>query len=135
MSKRTRMLSMFLFGALWGALAAWTGGCLVRNLSRIVSFIGAKAGAEAALFSQITQVLSQLQQSNILSPWLWTAGGGALLGLFFARICPRRVWPACLAAVLLFVPAAALALWYTQVNDIRVGALVRCVLPLARSLF
>ena len=133
MQKNFRFLRSFLWGAAWGALAVFSARLLIRYMGRLAASVGSLAGLDADMLFQITQPLSQLQQALIISPWIPFV---LLAGILFACLAhARKVWLSVLSGVILFLPTAALALWYTRVNTIRVGALVRCVLPLVLSLF
>ena len=90
MQKSIRFLRSFLWGVAWGILAVFSASLLIRYLGRLAEAIGSLAGLESDVLSQLVQVLSQLGQAQIVSPWLPFALLSGVLFACIARI--RKVW-------------------------------------------
>lgn len=134
MRKIWKYLSGALIGAAYAALPVALSRLLIRHLAALFDWIGALAGLDESALSYGAQILSQLKSAALLSPWLPFLLTGAALGIMIVWLASRKpikhividltLW------LLLLLPLALCALWFTAVNGIRVGLLIQSVLPI-----
>ena len=138
MKKILKYISAALAGAAYGALAVVLSRLLIRNLASLLHWVGGAAGLDGELLSYGVQVLEQLRSAALLSPWLpaMLIGGcyGALTAWLIRRRRKWKIIAALLAGLLLLIPCALAALWFTSVNGIFVCSLIRVLLPLIPQL-
>jgi len=128
----------YLLGVLWGvsysALAVGLSRLLVRNLAPLFRFIGGLASLDEKTLAYGSDILMPLRSAVIVSPWLPALLIGAALGLLFAWLISRpgvtRIVINLTLHLLLLIPLALLALWFTSVNAISIGALIQSILPI-----
>ena len=119
-------------GTAYAALIIVLSRLLVRNLSGIFGWAGSLASLDKETLTQGTQILAQLKPAVIISPWLPFLLSGAVFGaltVWAADRRPVRVFVIVLVLCLLLLPLTLLALWFTIINDIGFGSLIRSVLP------
>ncbi|MBR5383118.1 MAG: hypothetical protein IK133_04780 [Clostridia bacterium] len=119
-------------GTAYAALIIVLSRLLVRNLSGIFGWAGSLASLDKETLTQGTQILAQLKPAVIISPWLPFLLSGAVLGALIAWAAERRpvrLFVIVLVPCLLLLPLTLLALWFTIINDIGFGSLIRSVLP------
>ena len=120
-----------LCGMLYTAAVLGAVHQLIYHLGKILTLFGGQLGLQPGMLSQVTQALEQFTAVPILPPVL----PGLLLGAGVGFLLKDRLTTKgrkillAVTAVLLFVPLAATALWFTQVNGIRLGVLLGRLLP------
>lgn len=131
-----RILSL-LPGLLYAAAAVCLSRLLIRTLSVLFSQFGGMAGLDAETLAYGAQVLAQFKSAVLVSPWLPALLTGAAFGAltsWLTRRRPLRIVAAAILWLILLLPMALAALWYTEVNGIMTCALVRTLLPLLPAL-
>ncbi|MBE5786732.1 MAG: hypothetical protein E7324_04245 [Clostridiales bacterium] len=127
-----------LGGSGYAALAILLSQWLIRNLSGILGSIGGLFGMNEDTLSYIVQVLDQLKGADIASPWLGGLLIGAAIGLLLALLIfhkkPKHIIISILPWVLLLIPLGLIALWFTDINDIRFGTFLSVMLPMLSHL-
>ena len=121
-----------VIGAAYAALPVALSRVLVRNLAGIFRWAGSLASMDEGTLSHGIQILSQLKPAVIVSPWLPFLLSGAVLGALIAWAADRRqvrLFVIGVVLCLLLLPLTLPALWFTVINDIGVGPLLRSVLP------
>ena len=119
-------------GTAYAALIIVLSRLLIRNLAGVFGWAGSLASMDEETLSQGTQILSQLKPAVIISPWLYFLLSSAVFGaltVWAADRRPVRLFVIVLVLCLLLLPLTLLALWFTVINDIGVGPLLRSVLP------
>lgn len=137
MKKIFRFLLPALLGAGYAALIICLSQLMVRGLAGLAARIGPLMGLTDSSLSYAVQVLDQLKAAVILSPWLPCLAIGALLGLAAAWLAAKGKGffiAAAVLAVVLFIPLALGTLYFTFVNGICVGSLVKVLLPIVPHL-
>lgn len=125
-----------LCGVLYAAFVLFLSRMILRSLGDIVGGVGAAAGWEQELVSQIALAIGQLKDAKIVSNWLMGLLAGALAGGLLGML-PKRMARICVsvfAGVLMLIPCLILAVCFTEVNSILVIKLLRSVLPLLPAL-
>lgn len=110
-------------------LARW----LIRSLGGLFGWLGPLAGLDEGTVAYVVQVLSQLRDASLTSPWLPVLLLGAAAGALTALLPrPRRKHPVLcgIVLVLLLLPLTLAGLWFTGINCIRLGALLSAWLPM-----
>lgn len=128
MKKTVRTLITFLPGALGGVLAVLLSRLLLRNLDAAVLLAGKIIGLNQQNLTAAVQILAQLNTAELSSNWLPAAAFASVCGFCLLRIRPKVI--SVLLWLLLLVLTLAAALWFTQVNGVQVGALLKVLLPL-----
>lgn len=120
-------------GAACAALPVALSRLVIRNLAGIFRWIGSIAALDEEMLSYGVQILSQLKDAVIVSPWLPFLLTGAVLGGFVAWMAGRKpvrhIVIDLTLGLLLILLLTLLALWFTSVNDIGVGSLIQSILP------
>lgn len=125
-----------LGGIIWATvpvLAAW--GFLFGS-AELAGGIAGSLGLEESLSQQIVQALAQLKYDSIVPPWFLVLPVGACCGMLFQVLCTtrgRRV-AACIIGAVLLLPLTAGALLLTNINGIRLDALINSLLPMLEGL-
>ena len=138
MKKTLKYLLFSLWGAAYGALAVGLSRLLVRNLAPLFRLIGGLAGLNETTLAYGSGILAPLSNASILSPWLPALLIGAAVGLFSAWLISRpgvtRIVINLTLDLFLLIPLALAALWFTYVNGICVGSLIKTLLPILSHL-
>ena len=113
------------WGAIYGVLALASSVLLIRHLGDLAAWVGGMFAAEEEV-AYVAQVLRQLETAVLRAPWLWGVPACAAVGLLFG-MCRKGARMLC--GVLLFLPTVLLCLWFTEINGIRLGALLERILP------
>lgn len=120
-------------GAACAALPVAFSRLMIRNLAGIFRWIGSIASLEEELISYGVQILSQLKDTVIVSPWLSFLLTGAVLGGLVAWMAGRKpvrhIVIDLTLGLLLILLLTLLALWFTSINAISVGSLIQSILP------
>ena len=128
MKKTIRLLIMFLPGALGGVLAVHLSRLLLRNLDAALPLAGKIIGLNPKDLTAAVQILAQLNNAELASLWLLAAAFASVCGFCLLRIRTKVI--SVLLWLLLFLFTVAAALWFTQVNGVQVGDLLKVLLPL-----
>lgn len=124
----------YLMSALWGGgyaglvllLSRW----FLRGLSSLFSGIGGLMGMGEGDIASAQQILDQLRDADLCSPWILGLIAGLLLGGLSGVLRKKRKASRIAAAVLLLLPMVFLTLWFTKINDIRLGAFLSMLFPM-----
>lgn len=120
-----------LIGAAYAALPVLLSRLLIAHLAELFGWIGSLASLDESTLAYGAQILSQLKSASVISPWLPFLLTGAVLEPVILRLTGGKNAALFLTlGLLLLLPFALLALWFTSVNDIRVGALIQSILPI-----
>ena len=137
MKKYLKSARPILACMLCASAAMFAVNALLRNLSALFQQIGPLLGFHSRDISQIGSALAQLKDAHIVSPWLPLLLSGAVLGGLFGWIFRARkhrtVIGVCLWILLLILMLPA-ALLLTEVNGVRIVALLKSLLPLLPAL-
>lgn len=136
MKRQIRRLAFVLGGAGYAALGILISRGLIRHLDTFSGWLGAAAGLDAETTAHVMLVFSQLRDAKLVSPWLLLFAG-MLLGLLvsFNNIWNARRLIFCIcSAVVLLILLTGVALILTEVNSIRVWALLGVLLPMLSAL-
>ena len=125
-----------LVGAACGGVIVVLSRCLIQGLGSLAGSLGRRGGMKEETVSYMVEILSQLKGAKLESPWLLmlVLGGmfGILGGILWAKWGKVRKWIRIVAliilGILLFLLFMLLAVWFTVVNDVRVGALLGILL-------
>ena len=135
MKKYLRYMGGLFIGAAVAALPVVLSRILIRNLSGI---FGSIASLDVKMLAYGVQILSRMKSAVIVSPWLPFLLAGAALGLLIAWItgCKpvKHIVIHLIVGLLLLLPLTLLALWFTAINAISVGALLQSILPILAHL-
>ena len=127
-----------MLGLACAALPVALSRLLIRNLAGIFGRIGSIASMDEETLAYGVQILSQLKSAVIVSPWLPFLLTGAVLGLLVAWITGRKQGKHVVVRLTLdllqLLLLTLLALWFTSINAISVGALLQTVLPMPAHL-
>lgn len=134
MQKMLRRAPAMLLGAAYGALAVCLSRLLIVRLGDLVSLIGGMTALDESVVGLAAYALSQLVHAQIVSPIVPAMLLGALAGLLLNPPQRRRILSRVCLGALLLLPLTLLALWFTVVNDVQVGALVSVLLPMLSRL-
>lgn len=133
MKKYLKCLLGAFIGAAGAALPVALSRLMIRNLAGIFRGIGVIASLDAETLSYGGQILAQLKDAAIVSPWLSFLLTGAVLGGAVAWIVGRKpvrhIVINLTLGLLLILLLTLLALWFTSINDIGVGSLIQSILP------
>lgn len=125
-------LGLFI-GAACAALPVALSRLMIRNLAGIFHWMGSIASLDEETLAYGAQILSQLKSAVIASPWLPFLLAGAVLGLLMAWLTGRKPVKHIIIdltlGLLLLLLLTLLALWFTSINAISVGALIESILP------
>lgn len=141
MHTRFRLLWGAGVGAVWAAAAVSLSRLLIRSLGPLFRGVGALAGMDAETVSYGAQVAGQLKTAQIGSPWLPALLIGAALGLIISCVPRKAKLHAAakillgLLLVLLMLLCTAACLYCTEINSIRLSALLSALLPALPHLF
>lgn len=134
MKKYAKYVLVPLCGAGYAALALLISRLLVRGLSPLFTWVGGLAELNENTLSYAGQILDQFKTAVIRSPWLPALLIGAAIGALAAWLISlrrvKRIAIDILLWLILLLPLALLALWFTELNGIRVGAFISALLPL-----
>ena len=126
------LLGSFI-GSACAALPVALSRVLVRNLAGIFGWVGSLMSLDKETLVRGIQILAQLKTAIIVSPWLLFLAAGAVLGAlavwFFDRKPVRHIIIDLALCLLLLLLLIFFALWFSSINDIFVGSLIRSVLP------
>ncbi|MBQ9951273.1 MAG: hypothetical protein IJO98_03950 [Clostridia bacterium] len=123
----------YVMGVLWSMAAAVISLLLLRNLSAIFQWIGSLAGLGEDTIAYGAEILLQLKDARIVTPWTFAFLSGMLLGGVFVLLVHRRS-RRILMAVILLIPFVLLFAGLSQVNSIFVFRLLNRLLPLIPAL-
>lgn len=132
MQKRLKQMACPLSGMAYSAAVLITVHQLIYHLGRVLKLLNGYIKLQPGMLSQVTQALEQFKVVPILPPVLPGLLIGAVVGfLLKGRLTTKgRKVLIVVLAVLLFLPLVAAALWFTQINSIRLGALLGNLLPM-----
>lgn len=136
MQKKLRFILPTFAGILCAAASILAASEMLRGLGAIVSRVGPLFDLSSGTLSYAVQILSQLTSADMISPWLYMLPIGAVCGFLFALVFRRkkRIAIGIILWILLLILLTPAALWLTEVNGIRVGALLSSLLPLLPAL-
>ena len=136
MNRYIRTLAFALVGAALTALGILLSRGLIYHLDAIAASIATAAGLDTETAAHIALVFGQPKDAHIVSPWV-VLPAGILLGLpaSFNNIWNARRLIFCIcSAVVLLILLTGVALILTEVNSIRVWALLGVLLPMLSAL-
>lgn len=124
-------------GAAASVLAILLSQWILRSLGEIVSWVGGVAGLKANDVALFSQILGQLRDAELASPWLAALLIGCIINALAAYIISRRKvrrYIIDIGGILLgLILAAIAALWFTRVNTVLVSDMVRQLIPILQS--
>ena len=133
MIKHKKTAVACIFGLIYGILAVFLAGLLLRNLGLLANWLGKLPELEGVVSDEIIQVLEQLRRAQIGSPWLLTLGPTAAAG-GLSRCGKRGSGIAIILGIVLFLPLMLGTACLTKVNGIHFGALLGQLIPLLPAL-
>ena len=113
-------------------LSVCLSGLLIRRMDAVAALAGNILGLNAPLLEQVLQVLGQLRQAEIVFAWLPVLVLGAALGGLLLCVQPKALFV--LLWIVLLAALTAVGFWLTEVNGIRTGRLISCLIPLLAEL-
>ena len=133
-----RILLPALCGAAYAALAVLLSRLLITHLSGLFSLIEGLFGLSADDGAYVSQILGQFRNAVLVSPWLPALLIGAAIGMGAAWLIrlrnARHITIDITLWILLLIPLSLISLYFTQVNGIMTGNLIRTFLPLLPEL-
>ena len=117
------------FGAAAVALAEW----ILRNLDKIVQWVGEIIEMEAAEMAMISTILGTLRGAELTLPWKEAIIIGVIVNVLIALLIASGKIRKFVINVLLMIPAVAAVLWFTKVNGIMLGDVIEQLIPLLES--
>lgn len=125
-------------GAAYAALTVFLSRILIRNLHLLFQWIGSLAALEEDTLSYGVQILIQLKDAAIASPWLYALPAGVALGALIAwpkaKKPVRKIILCLVAGLILILPLALIVLWFSEVNAVGVSSLLNTLLPIVPHL-
>lgn len=125
-----------LIGVAYGALSVFLAGAFLRNLGAVAGWIMKILNLEGDVAAQAADVLSQLKDARIASPYLvfilFFAIVGALIPCLVKK--SRAVVINAGAWLLLLIPATLSAAVFTRVNDILFLDMVKLLVSIIPNL-
>lgn len=136
MKKHIRFLLSPLAGLLYAAAVILLSRLLIVFLAGPAGAVCRIAGLDADTLEYVRQILIQFRNARLVSPWLPALLTGAVCGLLTGWAARRRAGRilCVILWVILLLPLVLTAVWFTSVNDIMTGALIRTLLPLLPAL-
>lgn len=131
-----RYIKSCIAGVGYGMFPVLLSLLLLYNLDALAISVGRLAGLEQGLVLQISQALQQLQEGEVVVPWLFgvvlalLSVGGLLLTREHRKL---RVAFIVVGAVLL-LPLTLGAFGLMQVNDVQVWRAIAAIAPLLKAL-
>lgn len=132
MQKLLKASRLLWVGILCGAWAVWISSCVIREMAGLLKLAGRVLGLSQDMLAYAEQVLSQLRHAVLVPAWIPVLLTSVLCSAVLLRI-NRRWLAACLWSLLL-LGLATLSFWQMEINGIRFGAALSCVLPLLGQL-
>lgn len=130
MKKYQKYLMSALGGGGYAGLVLLLSRWFLRGLSSLFSGIGGLMGMGEGDIASAQQILDQLRDADLCSPWILGLIAGLLLGGLSGVLRKKRKASRIAAAVLLLLPLVFLTLWFTKINDIRLGAFLFMLFPM-----
>ena len=130
-----KLLAALLSGAGLAAVVILLSQLVLRHLGDIVGWIGGIAGMKASDLELFTQIFAQLRDAAIVSPWIPALLIGCALNAAVAYIIHSGKFRHVVINInfVLLIPAVAAALWFTSVNGIMLGDMIRQLIPILES--
>ena len=136
-----RLVKKLLFSLLPGAAAAVIAVVLSQqfllHIGDIVRWVGGVAGLKKSDIVLYVSIFSQLQDAVLVSPWIPAlmicCGANVLLAWLIRGGRIRRMIINIGVCILLLIPAVAAALWFTTVNGVMLGDMIRLLIPILES--
>ena len=136
-----RLVKKLLFSLLPGAAAAVIAVVLSQqfllHIADIVRWVGGVAGLKESDIALYVSIFSQLHDAVLVSPWLPAlligCGINALAAFIITRGRMRRFVIDIGICILLLILAVAAALWFTTVNGVMLGDMIRLLIPILES--
>lgn len=141
MKKLLKFLTALLAGVLCARLAAFGAELLLRGLGNLIGAFGASLGLRASEAAEYAAILGQLRSAAIETPVLPMLIACCASMLLTSRIVysrrakrtPLRILTAAVIWLLLLLPLTFACLWFTHVNGLRFGTVIRVLLPIVQS--
>ena len=131
MNRAKRLTGAIIAGILWATIPVLLSCILIRNLSGLFETLSGSLPIPKQLAAQIIQALAQLNSAVLASPWLLSAVIGLGMGLLHYVLWGKKAAWFLIAAVL---PVTVLFLWFTGVNGIHLGAVLKRLFVLVPEL-
>ena len=132
-----RLAASLLRGAAVSVLVILLSQWILRSLGDIVGWIGSIAGLKEHDIALFSQIFGQLRDAEIASPWLAAIAIGCGINVLAAWMIRRfkvRRFIIDIGAILLgMILGAAGALWFTRVNTVLLGDMIRQLIPILQS--
>lgn len=127
---KRRHIWMSAAGMAYGAFVCIMSYLLIQNLSSVFGLLAGVFGLDPKTESHIFAVLEQLRSSSVGSPWILTMLFGGTVGWLLSLITGRktRIWLTAVLAALLLLPLILVAVWFSYINDVMVGNLIKSLL-------
>lgn len=127
---KQRYIWMSAAGMAYGAFVCILSYLLIQNLSSVFGLLAGIFGFDPKTESHIFAVLAQLRSSSVGSPWILTMLFGGTVGWLLSLITGRktRIWLTAVLAALLLLPLILVAVWFSYINDVMVGNLIKSLL-------
>lgn len=126
MKSKLYMVSGCVYAALTILISRW----LLFNLDILWTWLCPLFHLSNSLTEHITLVLQQFHSASIGSPWLPMLLIGAFISFLASCKKKRQGLFFTVLYIVLWVPFLVLTLWFTTINDIRLGALLLSALRL-----
>ena len=141
-----RVLLRFIHGIVLTVLVLITSVCFLRNIGSLILLLGSAAGLEDAEITQFATIFEQLKTASLGLPCFLTGILCLALGWIGCRIArgsavtetvPRykgfRTAAAILLWIIMVLPLFVLTLWFTNVNGIRFGTVLRVLFSIIQA--
>ena len=132
-----RLAASLLPGAADSVLVILLSQWILRSLGDIVGWIGSIAGLKENDIALFSQIFGQLRDAEIGSPWPAAIAIGCGINMLAAWMIRRfkvRRFIIDIGAMLLgMILGAAGALWFTRVNTVLLGDMIRQLIPILQS--
>lgn len=122
--------------ALYFLFTAALSGYIIKNLADIFRLLCPALPLDESTAAYVHDILYQLKTAVIRSNILLWAVFGAAFGLALSLMLKSRPKASLIAVIMItgFIPFTFVALWFTQINEIQLGLLIKTALPIIKNL-
>ena len=125
-----------LIGGAYGAVSVFLAGLFLKNLGAVAQWIMKLLSLDSDIAHQVADVLLQLKDARIASPYLAFVLLFAFLGILILRLVKktRTIVINIGAWLFLMIPSALLAAVFTHVNDILFLEMIKLLISIIPNL-
>ncbi len=136
MKKYLNNIIFALIGGAYGALGVFSAGVFLKNLGAAANPVMRLLKLDGDIAYQVTDVLSQLRNARLVSPYPAFILVFALLGVLLLRLVKRARGVVINAGawLLLLIPVTLLAAVFTRVNDILFLDMIKLLVSIVPNL-